>query len=111
MADFDAYIVIESPGKAFITPSDCQFVLTGPSSAEVLALTSSMDKVADHSELDSKQVGGGAFGLGKLFKSGLNLVKNVDPEKVVQGLKGVQQTLGAMGLGVAGGAMKHKRVY
>jgi hypothetical protein len=110
-SNWDYYILVESPGKAFITPSDCQFVLTGPSSAEVLALTSTMDKVADQSDLDSKQVGGGAFGLGKLFKSGLNLVKNVDPEKVVQGLKGVQQTLGAMGLGVAGGAMKHKRVY
>jgi hypothetical protein len=111
VAGYDFYILVESPGKAFITPSDCQFVLTGPSSAEVLALTSSMDKVVDHSDLDGKQVGGGAFGLGKLFKSGLNLVKNVDPEKVVQGIKGVQQTLGAMGLGVAGGAMKHKRVY
>jgi hypothetical protein len=109
--NWDFYVLVESPGKAFVTPSDCQFVLTGPSSAEVLALTSSMDKVADNSDLDSKQVGGGAFGLGKLFKSGLNLVKNVDPERVAQGVKGVQQTLGAMGLGVAGGAMKHKRVY
>lgn len=108
---YDYYILVESPGKAFITPSDCQFVLTGPSSAEVLALTSSMDKVVDQSDLDGKQVGGGAFGIGKLFKSGLNMLKNVDPERVAQGVKGVQQTLGAMGLGVAGGAMKHKRVY
>jgi hypothetical protein len=107
---YDYYILVESTGKAFITPSDCQFVLTGPSSAEVLALTSNMDKVVDQSDLDGKQVGGGAFGIGKLFKSGLNLIKNVDPEKVVDGLKGVQQTLGAMGLGVAGGAMKHRRV-
>lgn len=110
LAGYDFYILVESTGKAFVTPSDCQFVLTGPSSAEVLALTSNMDKVVDQSDLDGKQVGGGAFGLGKLFKSGLNLIKNVDPEKVVDGLKGVQQTLGAMGLGVAGGAMKHRRV-
>lgn len=109
--NWDYYVVVESPGKAFITPSDCQFVLTGPSSAEVLALTSNMDKVVDHSDLDAKQVGGGAFGLGKLFKSGLNLVKNINPDHVAQGVKGVQQALGAMGLGVAGGAMKHKRVY
>jgi hypothetical protein len=108
--NYDYYILVESTGKAFVTPSDCQFVLTGPSSAEVLALTSNMDKVVDQSDLDGKQVGGGAFGLGKLFKSGLNMLKNVDPEKVVDGLKGVQQTLGAMGLGVAGGAMKHRRV-
>ena len=109
--NWDFYVLVESPGKAFITPSDCQFVLTGPSSAEVLALTSSMDKVADHSDLDSKQVGGGAFGLGKLFKSGLNLVKNVNPDQVASGVKAVQNAMGAMGLGVAGGAMKHKRVY
>lgn len=111
LANWDFYVLVESPGKAFITPSDCQFVLTGPSSAEVLALTSTMDKVADHSDLDAKQVGGGAFGLGKLFKSGLNLVKNVNPESVAQGVKAVQNAMGAMGLGVAGGAMKHKRVY
>lgn len=111
VAAYDFYILVESPGKAFVTPSDCQFVLTGPSSAEVLALTSTMDKVVDHSDLDGKQVGGGAFGIGKLFKSGLRMLKNVDPERVAQGVKGVQQTLGAMGLGVAGGAMKHKRVY
>lgn len=109
--NWDYYVIVESPGKAFITPSDCQFVLTGPSSAEVLALTSTMDKVVDHSDLDSKQVGGGAFGLGKLFKSGLSMVKNVDPAKVAEGLSGVQKTLGAMGLGVAGGSVKHKRVY
>lgn len=111
-SSYDYYILIESPGKAFVTPSDCQFVLTGPSSAEVLALTSTMDKVADQSDLDGKQVGGGAFGLGKLFKSGLNLVKNINPEHVAQGVKAVQSAMGAMGLGVAGGAMgKHKRVY
>lgn len=111
MSDFDAYILVDQPGKAFITPSDCQFVLTGPSSAEVLALTSTMDKVADHSDLDAKQVGGGAFGIGKLFKSGLNLVKNINPDQVASGVKAVQNAMGAMGLGVAGGAMKHKRVY
>jgi hypothetical protein len=108
---YDYYILIESPGKAFITPSDCQFVLTGPSSAEVLALTSSMDKVVDESELRGKQVGGGAFGLGKLFKSGLNLVKNVNPDSVAQGVRAVQGAMGSLGMGVAGGAMKHKRVY
>jgi hypothetical protein len=111
VAGYDFYILVESPGKAFITPSDCQFVLTGPSSAEVLALTSTMDKVVDHSDLDGKQVGGGAFGIGKLFKSGLNLVKNINPDQVASGVKAVQNAMGAMGLGVAGGAMKHKRVY
>ena len=115
-SSYDYYILVESPGKAFVTPSDCQFVLTGPSSAEVLALTSSMDKVVDHSDLDGKQVGGGAFGLGKLFKSGLKLVKNINPDHVAQGVKAVQNAMGAMGLGVAGGdvaggRMKHKRVY
>jgi hypothetical protein len=109
--NWDFYVLVESPGKAFITPSDCQFVLTGPSSAEVLALTSSMNKVADHSDLESKQVGGGAFGVGKLFKSGLNLVKNIDPQQVASGVQAVQNAMGALGMGVSGGAMKHKRVY
>jgi len=108
---YDYYILVESPGKAFVTPSDCQFVLTGPSSAEVLALTSSMDKVVDHSDLDGKQVGGGAFGIGKLFKSGLRMLKNVNPDQVASGVKAVQNAMGAMGMGVTGGAMKHKRVY
>jgi hypothetical protein len=109
--NYDYYVTVESPGKAFITPSDCQFVLTGPSSAEVLALTSSLDSVADYSDLESKQVGGGAFGIGKLFKSGLNIVKNLKPEQVVKGLELAQKGLSALGMGVAGGAMKHKRVY
>jgi len=109
--NYDFYVLIESPGKAFVTPSDCQFVLTGPSSAEVLALTSSMDSVADHSDLDGKQVGGGAFGIGKLFKSGLNMLKNVNPDSVAQGVKTAQNVMGALGLGVTGGTMKHKRVY
>jgi hypothetical protein len=111
VAGYDFYILVESPGKAFVTSSDCQFVLTGPSSAEVLALTSSMDKVADQSDLDGKQVGGGAFGLGKLFKSGLKLAQNINPEHVAQGIKTAQGVLGSLGMGVAGGAMKHKRVY
>jgi hypothetical protein len=111
LANWDFYVLVESPGKAFVTPSDCQFVLTGPSSAEVLALTSSMDKVVDESDLDGKQVGGGAFGLGKLFKSGLRMLKNVNPDQVASGVKAVQNAMGAMGLGVAGGAMKHRRVY
>jgi len=111
-AGYDYYIVVENTGKAFVTASDCQFVLTGPSSAEVLALTSSLDKVADQSDLDGKQVGGGAFGkIGKLFKSGLNLVKNIDPEQVASGVRSVQNAMGSLGLGVAGGAMKHRRVH
>lgn len=111
-AYWDFYILVESPGKAFVTPSDCQFVLTGPSSAEVLALTGGMDKVVDHDDLKAKTVGGGAFSFGNLLKSGARMVKNVDPERVASGVKAVQGALGALGMGVAGGAMqKHKRVY
>ena len=116
ITDFDVYVLVESPGKAFITPSDCQFVLTGPSSAEVLALTSGKDNVADYSELISKQVGGGAFGLGNLFNSGLRAIRNVDPEQAAKALGAAQNLMGTLGLGsgVAGGAMKqmkHKRTY
>ena len=109
---WDFYCLVESPGKAFITPSDCQYVLTGPSSAEVLALTSSLDAVVDHDEVKNKTVGGGAFSFGNLLKSGARMIKNINPDHVASGVKAVQNAMGALGMGVAGGAaQKHKRVY
>jgi hypothetical protein len=113
---WDFYVLVESPGKAFITPSDCQYVLTGPSSAEVLALTSNLENVVDHDELKPKAVAGGAFSFGNLLKSGARMIKNINPDHVASGVKAVQNAMGALGMGVAGGdvaggKMKHKRVY
>lgn len=111
---YDFYILVEQPGKAFITASECQYILTGPSSAEVLQLTANLDEKIDHTDLEGKGVGGSVFGkVGKLFKSGLNAFKGVNPQKVASGVEAAQNLMKSVGLGVAGGAMKakHSRVY
>lgn len=111
---YDFYILVEQPGKAFITASECQYILTGPSSAEVLQLTANLDQKIDHTELEGKGVGGSVFGkVGKLFKSGINAFKGIDPQKVASGVEAAQNLMKSVGLGVAGGAMKakHSRVY
>jgi hypothetical protein len=111
---YDFYILVEQPGKCFITASECQYILTGPSSAEVLALTANLDEKIDHTDLEGKGVGGSVFGkVGKLFKSGINAFKGMNPQKVAQGVESAQNLMKSIGLGVAGGAMKakHSRVY
>jgi hypothetical protein len=111
---YDFYILVEQPGKCFITASECQYILTGPSSAEVLALTANLDEKIDHTDLEGKGVGGSVFGkVGKLFKSGINAFKGMNPQKVAQGVESAQNLMKSVGLGVAGGAMraKHSRVY
>lgn len=114
---YDFYILVDQPGKAFITASECQYILTGPSPAEVLALTANVDEnKVDHTELENQSVGGSVFGkVGKLFKSGINAFKGVNPDKVASGVKMAQDAMSSLGLGVAGGAVKvkgkHSRVY
>jgi len=110
---YDFYILVEQPGKAFISASECQFILTGPSSAEVLQLTANLDNKVDHVELEGKAIGGSVFdGVGKLFKSGIDNFKSLNPSQVSQGVEAAQNLMKTVGLGVAGGAMKkHSRVY
>jgi len=111
---YDFYILVEQPGKCFISSSECQYILTGPSSAEVLALTSNLDNKVASVDLEGRSVGGSIFGhVGKLFKSGLSALKNVNPEHIAKGVEMAQKGLSALGMGVAGGAMrgKHSRVY
>ena len=117
--NYDFYILVEQPGKAFINASECQFILNGPSASEVLALTSNLDNKIDHTDLEGKGVGGSVFGkFGNLFKSGVNAFKNVNPEHVAKGMEMAQGALKSLGLGVAGGSTaggamrgKHSRVY
>lgn len=111
--NYDSYVLVEQPGKAFINASECQYLLTGPSAAEVLSLTSNLDNKVDHADLEGKGVGGGVLSsVGKLFKSGLQKFKTLNPEHVSKGLEMAQGALKSLGLGVAGGGMgKHKRVY
>jgi hypothetical protein len=111
---YDFYILVEQPGKAFISASECQFILTGPSASTVLELTSNLDNKVDAFDLEGKGVGGSFMGsVGRLFKSGLDAVKNVNPESVSKGVQMAQSALSSLGLGVAGGKMKgkHSRVY
>lgn len=112
---YDFYVLVEQPGKAFINASECQYILTGPSAAEVLKLTSEMEPKIDHSDLKDNSIGGSVFGrVSKLLKSGVNLIKGVNPSDVSKGVEMAQNALGSLGLGVAGGAMgkkKHSRVY
>ena len=111
---YDFYILVEQAGKCFINASECQYILTGPSASEVLKLTSEMHPRVEHDEAESKQVGGGAFGAGKLIKRTANLIKNVNPQDVAKGVEMAQKALGSLGMGVVGGAMhgkKHSRVY
>jgi hypothetical protein len=117
--NYDSYVLVEQPGKAFINASECQYLLTGPSAAEVLSLTSNLDNKVDHTDLEGKGVGGGVFSsVGKLFKSGLQKFKTLNPEHVSKGLEMAQGALKSLGLGVAGGGVsggamrgKHSRVY
>jgi len=117
--NYDSYVLVEQPGKAFINASECQYLLTGPSAAEVLALTSNLDNKVDHADLKDMGVGGGVFSsVGKLFKSGLQKFKTINPEHVSKGLEMAQGALKSLGLGVSGGGVsggamrgKHSRVY
>jgi len=114
---YDFYILVDTPGKTFINASECQYILTGASPAEVLKLTSDMDSKVDHTELEGGAVGGSAFGkVGNLLRSGAKAFKNINPASVASAVSGAQQALSSLGLGVAGGsvaggAMKHRRVY
>jgi len=111
---YDFYILVEQPGKCFINASECQYILTGPSSAEVLELTSNLDNKVSHIDLEGRGVGGSIFGkVGKLFKSGLSAFKGINPDHIAKGVELAQKGLSALGMGVAGGAMrgKHSRVY
>ena len=119
VVNYDFYMLVEQPGKAFINASECQFILNGPSASEVLALTSNLDNKIDHTELEGKGVGGSVFGkFGNLFKSGVNAFKSINPEHVAKGMEMAQGALKSLGLGVAGGSTaggamrgKHSRVY
>lgn len=112
--NYDFYILVEQPGKAFISSSECQFVLAAASAAEVLALTSNLDSKVSHASLEGQAVGGGVFDkIGSLFKSGVNALKNVSPDDISKGVGMAQSALKSLGMGVAGGAMrgKHSRTY
>jgi hypothetical protein len=118
VANWAAYVLVESPGKMFITASEAQYILTGPSSAEVLALTSNLDNVTDNSHIEDMKVGGSFSGrFGKLLKSGASMLSKVKPEHLATAANVIGTAANLLGAGVAGGAVaggamrRHKRVY
>jgi hypothetical protein len=114
---YNAYITTVSPGKCFITPSECQYILTGPSSAEVLALTSNLDRICHEDEMPSKALGGNILNTtGKLFKSGLKLFNKITPEHLEMAKNIVGKASDMLGSSVTGGAtvggnMMRNRTY
>jgi hypothetical protein len=118
VANWAAYVLVESPGKMFITASEAQYILTGPSSAEVIGLTSNLDNVTDNSHIEDMKVGGSFSGrFGKLLKSGASMLSKVKPEHLATAANVIGTAANFLGAGVAGGAVaggamrRHKRVY
>ena len=108
---YDFYVLVEQPGKCFISASECQYILTAPSEAEVLKLTSDLSPKVDSSVVADYEVGG-SLGLGKLMKSAVDGIKQVNPQDVAKGVEIAQNAMKSLGMGVAGGAVKkHSRVY
>jgi len=110
---FDYYVTTVTPGKAFVSKSQCEFsISSAPTPAEVLAITADSPKLlADDIPSAESQTGGS---LGHLLKRGLSVVRSglsaVKPEH----LKMASDALGSLGGGVAGAGMagagmRHRR--
>lgn len=114
--DYTFYQVIVSPGKAFVSASQCEFAVLGPSPSEVLALTGSDNKVAEQ-DLEGKEgapVDGGGF-MEHLSRFGSTVAglaaKHLKPEHLQMAGKYLHGKLtGGKGGAISGGAM-HRRAH
>jgi len=108
---FDYYVTTVTPGKAFVSKSQCEFsISSAPTPAEVLAITADSPKLLADDIPSAESVTGGS--LGHLLKRGLSVVRSglsaVKPEH----LKMASDALGSLGGGVAGAGMagmRHRR--
>ena len=113
--DYTLYQVIVSPGKAFVSASQCEFAVLGPSPSEVLALTGGDNKVAEQ-DLEGKEgtVDGGGFmeHLSRFGSVVSNLAsKHLKPEHLQMAGKYLHSKLtGSKGGAISGGAM-HRRAH
>ncbi len=110
---YTLFQVVVSPGKAFVSPSQCEFTVLGPSPSEVLSLTASGDKV-DESELPEGNSPTGK-GFMDVLSRGLSLVaKHVKPEHIHAGMKFLKDKYGSggaiSGAGISGGGL-HRRAH
>ena len=114
--DYTFYQVIVSPGKAFVSASQCEFAVLGPSPSEVLALTGSDNKVAEQ-DLEGKEgapVDGAGF-MEHLSRFGSTVAglaaKHLKPEHLQMAGKYLHGKLtGGKGGAISGGAM-HRRAH
>ena len=73
---YSAYQVVVSPGLLYLSPSSAEFLVQGPSPAEVLTLTNNVDsgavKVPEEGVPDADNAAGGGFS--DLLSKGLSLM-------------------------------------
>jgi len=110
---FDYYVTTVTPGKAFVSKSECEFTISSaPQPAEVLAITADSPKLQMDDLPKAEGTEGGSFS--HLLKRGLSVVRSglsaVKPEH----LKMASDVLGSLGAGVAGAGMagagmRHRR--
>ena len=101
--DYTLYQIVVSPGKAFVSPSQTDFTIMGPSPAEVLAITASGANKLDEHELPEGENPTGK-GFMEHLSRGLSFVaKHIKPEHLTAGLAMLKKHTG-------GGAM-HPRAY
>ena len=109
---YDLYIVICQNGKAVISKSSCDFLLTAPSGEEVLAVTADVSAKVDASDVNTagKVDGGSLFGTGaKLLHRGLDFLAS-NPQHLKKASEMIKERAGAV-VGGSAHKKKSKRVY
>ena len=71
--NYNAFQVVVSPGKAFVSPSSCEFSVLGPSPAEVLSLTADIDSATKIPEEAAGEAPVDGKGFSDLLSKGLSL--------------------------------------
>lgn len=110
---FDFYLTTVTPGKAYISKSECDFTISSaPQPAEVLAITADSPKLLHEDLPHAEGQDGGSFS--RLLKRGLSAVRSglsmIKPEH----LEAASSALGMLGAGVSGAGMsgagmRHRR--
>ena len=114
--DYTLFQVVVSPGKAFVSPSQCEFTVLGPSPSEVLSLTASGDKIDEHDLPEGNTPTGKGFM--DVLSRGLSLVaKHVKPEHLQMAHSYLKNKFGGAvsGGGISGGGISgggvHRRAH
>lgn len=112
-SSYNAFQVIVSPGKAYVSASQCEFVVQGPSPAVVLGLVAdeSSTKIPEDAVPDSDNADGKGFS--DLIQKGLKLAyqhRDVIMSAAAPHIKKLMGSGGSIDGGmVSAGALKHRR--